>query len=128
MSNAETSIMREILCAISALPGALFWRRNVGVFRQLKGANIVRVGLPGQADLAGIYRGHAIEVEVKTDRGGLSDEQRRWKIAVEKAGGIFVLARSPADVLKVLAALSDAHPVERPSTHGPESVNGVAMP
>jgi len=127
MSNAETSVMRAILCAISALPGALFWRRNVGVFRQLKGAGIVRAGLPGQADLAGIYRGRAIEVEVKTVRGGLSDEQKRWKLAVEKAGGVFVLARTPADVLSVLAAL-DAQSVERPSTHGPESVNGVAMP
>jgi hypothetical protein len=127
MSNAETSVMREILCAISALPGALFWRRNVGVFRQLKGAGIVRAGIPGQADLAGIYRGRAIEVEVKTVRGGLSEDQRRWKMAVEKAGGLFIVARTPADVLDTLAAL-DAQSGERPSTHGLASVNGVAMP
>jgi hypothetical protein len=127
MSNAETSIMRQILVAISALPGALFYRRNVGVFRQLRGDGTVRAGLPGQADIGGMYRGRAIEVEVKTVRGGLSDEQKRWKLAVEKAGGIFVLARTPADVLDTLAAL-DAQSVERPSTHGRESVNGVAMP
>ena len=127
MTNTETPIMHEILCAISALEGALFYRRNVGVFRAMRGNGVVRAGIPGQADIGGMYRGRAVEVEVKTQQGRLSEEQRRWKLAVESAGGLFIVARKPADVLNVLAAL-DAQSVERPSNHGRESVNGVAMP
>lgn len=105
MSQTETSTMRQILVAISALPGALFTRRNVGVFKTLDGKMVVRCGIPGQADIAGCYRGRAVEVEVKTDRGRLSDDQKRWKMAVERAGGVFIVARTPADALDALRGL-----------------------
>lgn len=101
---SETDLMRQILVAVSALPGALFWRVNVGVAKTFDGRTIT-YGLPGQADLAGIYRGRHVEIEVKTAKGRLSANQIRWKVAVERAGGTWVLARSPADALNALAAL-----------------------
>jgi hypothetical protein len=124
----ETDLMRRILIAICALPGALFTRRNVGVFRTLDGRKIA-VGLPGQADITGIYRGRAVEIEVKTPLGRLSNHQKAWRMAVERAGGVFVLARTPADALNALAALEDAQsdgPPDSP-THGCKPVNGVAL-
>lgn len=123
---SETAIMREVLLAISGLPGALFTRRNVGIFRTMDGRKVT-VGLPGQADIAGIYKGRAVEIEVKTPLGRLSNHQKAWRLAVERAGGVFVLARTPADALNALAAL-DAQSVGPPSTtQTPESVNGGAL-
>lgn len=101
---SETETMRQIMLAISGLPGGLFYRRNVGVARTQRG-EVVRFGIPGQADIGGIYRGRAVEVEVKTDEGRLSEAQKRWKMAVERAGGLFVLARTPADALSALRDL-----------------------
>lgn len=109
---SETSIMRDILIAVSSLPGALFTRRNVGVFRALDGKSIVRCGVPGQADIAGCYNGRFVEIEVKTDAGRLSDDQKRWKMAVERAGGVFVVARRPSDALKALCDLEGANSQE----------------
>jgi hypothetical protein len=132
--NAETPLMHEILVAISALPGALFWRQQSGVFQTLTRRELVRSGIPGMADIGGIYRGHSVQVEVKTPLGRLSKEQKRWKNAVERAGGIFVCARNPADALSVLAALIDAtsgelpHPIHEQPAGAKLAGNGRALP
>lgn len=124
---SETEIMRAILTAVGSLPGALFTRRNVGVFRSLDGKMVVRCGIPGQADIAGAYKGRFVEIEVKTEAGRLSPDQKRWKLAVERAGGVFVLARNPADALEALAAL-DAQSgwLPDPPTTQPASEKGMA--
>jgi hypothetical protein len=111
----ETALMRDILCSVSALPGALFWRVNVGVSKTVDGRTI-RYGLPGQADIAGCYRGRHIEIEVKTPKGRLSLHQERWKDAVQRAGGVYVVARRPADALEALDALNRATGSERSPT------------
>jgi hypothetical protein len=128
---SETETMRQIMLAISGLPGALFYRRNVGVARTIRG-EMVRFGIPGQADIGGIYRGRAVEVEVKTDDGRLSAAQKRWMMAVERAGGVFVVARNPADALEALAALdAQSGRLPEPSTTQPAEAksagNGEAM-
>jgi hypothetical protein len=131
--NAETPLMHEILVAISALPGALFWRQQSGVFQTLTRRELVRSGIPGMADIGGIYRGHSVQVEVKTPAGRLSKEQKRWKNAVERAGGIFVCAKNPADALSVLAALIDAtsgelpHPIHEQPADAKSAGNGEAL-
>lgn len=98
--QSETDLMREILAALSAAhhPDGVFWRVNVGRAVNQSGA-VVRFGLPGQADIAGVLRGRHIEVEVKTPTGRQSDAQRRWQTAVERAGGRYVLARSVDEAL-----------------------------
>lgn len=133
MTNPETPIMHDILVAISALPGALFWRQNTGVFQTLNRRELVRCGVPGMADIGGMYRGHSVQVEVKTPIGSLSKQQKRWKTAVERAGGIFVCARNPADALTVLAALIDAtsselpHPIHEQPADAKSAGNGEAV-
>lgn len=133
MSNAETDIMRSVLVAVSALPGALFWRQNTGVFKSLSGRETVRCGIPGMADLGGVYYGRAVQIEVKTPIGRLSSDQKRWKDAVERAGGIFVLARNPADALETLAALTDAQshglpiPIHKQPADAKSDGNGGAV-
>jgi hypothetical protein len=86
------------------------------------------------ADIGGMYQGRAIQIEVKTSNGRLSVDQKRWKNAVERAGGVFVLARNPTEALSVLAALLDAqsdglptHPNQQPEGEKPAG-KGEAMP
>lgn len=100
----ETALMREILTTLCQLEGGLFWRVNVGVVRSFDGRTM-RFGMAGQADIAGCYRGRHVEVEVKTDKGRLSEAQKRWKNAVESVGGLYVVARRPGDALNALMAL-----------------------
>jgi hypothetical protein len=134
MANPETTLMHDILIAISALPGSLWWRQQSGVFQTLNRRELVRSGIPGMADIGGIFRGHSVQVEVKTPTGRLSKEQKRWKTAVEKAGGIFITGRNPADVLDSLAALIDAtsselpHPIHEQPAGAKLAGNGEAVP
>lgn len=110
MRNAETNIMNAIMLRLSQL-GGLVIRNNTGKFRSLNDPNrIVSVGMVGSADIIGVRPlvitadmvgqtiGHAIAVEVKTDKGKQSDAQKKWQTAWEKHGGVYILARSPDDV------------------------------
>ena len=96
--------MRSILVAVSALPNALFWRQNVGVGASF-GGRVMRFGVPGMADIGGVFRGRHVEIEVKASSGRQSKQQRRWQRAVERAGGVYVLARTPDEALSALADL-----------------------
>lgn len=103
--QSETDLMREILAALSAAhhPDGIFWRVNVGRAINRNGS-VIRFGLAGQADIAGVLRGRHVEVEVKTPSGRQSDAQRRWQAAVERASGIYVLARSVDEALNGVSA------------------------
>jgi hypothetical protein len=98
----ETSIQAAIMIAVQqAYPAAVVFRRNVGKARDPSG-RVIRFGLPGQADIGAIIDGRPVEIEVKTASGRQSQEQRNWQAAVERAGGIYILARSPDDALTQL--------------------------
>lgn len=64
----------------------------------------MRFGTPGQADISGILApsGRRIEIECKSATGRQSEQQRRFQAMIEKHGGLYVLARSTADVAAVL--------------------------
>lgn len=99
---SETVIMRDILVAVSALPQTLVWRNNTGV-GVAPGKRVVRFGLLGSSDIIGVHRGRAVAIEAKAPRGRQSDEQRRFQAAWERAGGIYILARSADEALAELA-------------------------
>lgn len=106
----EHAIMQRVMLAASRLGWRVF-RNNVGVLPDRRGIPI-RYGLcPGSADLVG-WRSLVItpdmvgstlaqfvSVEVKGPRGKLSDEQARWRNAVEQAGGLALVARGPDDLM-----------------------------
>ena len=46
-----------------------------------------------------------MEIEVKTEEGRLSPQQKRWRLAVERSGGLYVVARRPADALNAIRDL-----------------------
>lgn len=105
---AHTALRNDILAALTAAyhPLGLFWPVNV-VRAQADDGRVIRAGLVGQADIAGLLYGQHIEIEVKTGNAQQSQSQERWQQAVQRAGGIYILGRSVGDVLAAVAAIAD---------------------
>lgn len=75
----EIPLMRELLYESSrAIPWVRLFRRNI--LRLRVDDRIVISGIRGQCDLWGVfYGGGHIEVELKSQNGRLSPEQRAWR-------------------------------------------------
>lgn len=117
----ETQILREALVLLSALrvpgephlPACRVWRQQVGTFRQLYSEAKIKVGTEGMADIGGIlHGGRALQIEMKTRDGVLSQAQLNWRDMTLELGGLYVVARSPgfavASVLEALGFTSQA--------------------
>jgi hypothetical protein len=102
---SEKNIQNSLIINLSQR-GWLVWRNHVGVFRSYEDPKrLIKVGIPGQsdimaikpvtitADMVGQTVGIAVHVEVKTPTGRQSQPQKYWQEAVEKRGGIYVIAR-----------------------------------
>ena len=90
--NQETKIQNDIRVELSK--AGIVVRNNVGRFYTTTGYPIA-VGVPGMADLTLFAEGgKTIFVEVKTPTGKLSDQQKRFKKAVERLGFEYIVMRS----------------------------------
>lgn len=59
----------------------------------------MRFGVPGQGDISGLLaNGRRVEIEVKSARGTQSQQQRAFEAMISRFGGLYILARSVADV------------------------------
>ena len=116
-TRSEKAIQNDMLSDLSALPDSLFFRNNTGQAYQgekvlarigsrvtvepgmviLRKARPVKFGLPGSADILGAYRRCPVAVEVKDRDGRQSTQQRNFEVTWNRAGGIYVVARSPAE-------------------------------
>jgi hypothetical protein len=112
---SEAAIQQDIRLALGQTPGLRVFRNNVGAIKD-RNNRLVRYGLvTGSADLIGWQSvvitpamvgqrfARFVSIEVKTPTGRLSPEQETWQAAVQKAGGIAVVARSVEDVRFLLA-------------------------
>jgi len=114
MKPNETRLQTYFLAQLSQLPGcaviqsdgtlrgdpsfvAVFWRQNTGAART--GDRLIRFGVTGQPDITGAVRGRRVEIEVKTDTGKQSVEQRTFAAHLSQAGELYILARTLDDVL-----------------------------
>lgn len=124
MTRSEKSIQNEGLVALSGEPESLYYRNNTGQAWQgelipllpgqfikiepkmvvLRNARPISFGLPGSADVQGVQQGSAVAVEFKTATGRKSDQQRLFAMAWRKAGGLYVLARSPQEAVEMVRA------------------------
>lgn len=102
----EAEILRETLLALSALPGVVVWRQNSGLYYTPDGRGgwrRVRSAIPGAADITGLcHGGRRLEVECKTSTGRQSEDQRTYQAVIERAGGLYVLARSAAEAVEAV--------------------------
>lgn len=107
MSKAESEIHNRILVALSQEfhPLGVFWRQNAGRVKSAQGRWIA-LGPTGISDVVGVLDGRAVFVEVKTATGKQRDAQRKFQKAVEKAGGFYVVARSPEEAVAALKSAS----------------------
>lgn len=105
MANAESGIQNRILLKLSE-SGVLAYRQMVGKFRSIYGNSVVKVGINGMSDIGAIVTvtvtekmvgkriGIAAQIEVKTDKGRESSEQKTWGKIVKHSGGLYIVARS----------------------------------
>lgn len=99
---SETQLVKTILQAVNYY--GFFWRNNSGAQKIDNGGSkrFVRFGLPGSADIIGVHKGRFVAIEVKSQRGRQSDNQRQFQESIEKQGGVYILAYSVDDALSGL--------------------------
>lgn len=125
----ERDIQKLILLMLSKEfhPRGLFWTRDVGQFvpiseiaraikdiatgkpwrAVLQKLRRMMIGIKGEPDIQGLIDGLWIGVEVKTEIGKQSPDQKRFQAAIIRAGGIYIVARSPEEaVSEIRAALA----------------------
>ena len=61
----------------------------------------------GDPDMVICYRGRYIAIEAKTPVGRLSGWQKTRKVEIEKAGGIYIVARTISDLSACLDRVDD---------------------
>lgn len=116
MSEIDTQNLIRI--AVSQTLSAVALRNNTGLFLTLDGRRKVFAGLgKGTADLIGLVEhtirpddigrkvGIFLAIEVKTDTGRGSDEQKLFLASVVKRGGIAGICRSPDDARSLVENL-----------------------
>lgn len=119
----EKDVQRAIMLAMRGRTDLRIWPQQTGVGvplsavksavavlaighparKMLESAPRIRYGLPGAADLSGILAdGRRLEVEVKSATGRQSEQQKAFELMMERYQGLYVLARSPEDVVAAL--------------------------
>ena len=76
-----------------------FYRNNVGAFQNAQG-NFYRFGHAGAPDIICVSNSRYIGIEVKAPKGKLSPAQEHFRDNLEKAGGVYIIARQVEDVIK----------------------------
>lgn len=98
----ETDIMRQIM--VDCSNEAILFRANVGQFFTKKGTPI-RTGLPvGFSDLFGfrLSDNKIVFIEVKTNSGKASKDQKRFLATVKKYGCLCGIAKNSDDAKKII--------------------------
>lgn len=112
--KSERDIKAEILRELGSRKDTRLFNQPVGIAELATGGKI-RFGLcPGSADLIGWHEVLVTEkmvgqklavflsIEVKNSSGRVRPEQKIWKDAIEKAGGIAGVCRSKEDALNLI--------------------------
>lgn len=79
--------------------GCFVWRDYQPTTSVIRGVGNQRKGI---ADLLGIYNGKPLAVEVKTQKGKLTEDQVLWGKRFKEEGGVYVVARCLDDVREAL--------------------------
>jgi penicillin-binding protein-related factor A (putative recombinase) len=100
------SRIKNSICSWLRFNKVFFWVSDrVGIYDPRIGkflANRNPYRIKGIADILGIYQGKFLAIEVKTEKGVLSPEQKIFLDNINKEGGIAFVARSIEDVKEAL--------------------------
>ena len=99
----EAALVRQVISYFRAR-GILAWRNNSGATAYQspgKKPRFVRFGLAGSPDIVAVdpNNGKIVCVECKSDSGKQSPEQKAFQCEVEKATGVYILARDLDEVI-----------------------------
>lgn len=102
----EGAIARKILLAVQTRYGldCLAWINRTGTALSMDGARTIPFGFLGSPDIIACIRGRFVGIEVKTATGTQEKSQENFQREFERAGGLYILARTPAQALAALAA------------------------
>ena len=110
----ETELVKRLQVALSEI-GARLFRNNVGVLKDRTGHYVAYGLCKGSSDLIGWLPititpsmiGHRVAVflavEAKSEDGHLTPEQSAFLAAVQKAGGVALVARDVESAVETLA-------------------------
>lgn len=84
--------------------GAITIRTNAGAWQDDSGHWIMGAKAGTADKTVCLPGGHFAGLEVKSATGTQTDAQKRWQARVEGLGGLYILARSVADVRTALVA------------------------
>lgn len=94
-TESANRITANILRVINYQPGCVAYRvNNVGVWDAAKGIHRAGNTEKGLPDIWACIKGKFVVIEVKAGKDRLSEHQIRRKFEIEKAGGVFIVARS----------------------------------
>jgi len=104
--SSANSLTKCIIFYINALGGQAERISNQGQYRagkkipmmdsfkQLPGKWTPGQGTKGTADISATIGGRSVKIEVKYGNDRQSDAQKQYQEAIEKAGGIYIIART----------------------------------
>jgi hypothetical protein len=142
-SAAHSKLVDDTLLAVGALPFLRCWKRVVGLFYRVRKdpatgkvieAVAVQVGIEGEPDIDGILRrwdgvGIRFGIECKTGNATQNPEQKKFQKMLEGMGGIYLLARSPAEALQLVRReFSRGMPEEEAQARGFQNAEAYALP
>ena len=115
LSNSETKIQQEIRIALGQRSDLRLFRNETGKLPDPRTGRWVQFGLAkGSSDLIGFKTvkitsemigqdiAQFVSIEIKTERGKLTEVQENWLQKVHDSGGIVGVARSIQDALKIV--------------------------
>lgn len=102
MMKTEKVIENEILTYLNAMPGMFAWKNNtVGIYDPIKkvyrksNSKFIHNGVP---DILAVCNGLLLAIEVKTSKGVVSKDQKRFIEHLNEQGALTLVARSLSDV------------------------------
>ena len=115
VANSETKLQQEIRLALGTIPSLRLFRNQVGQLPDPRTGRYVQFGLAkGSSDLVGFKTikitpemigqevAQFVSIEIKTERGKLTEVQQNWLQKVKSSGGIVGVARTVKDALQIL--------------------------
>lgn len=105
-SKIQQSIIKTFRYRYPNLSTLLFAVPNGGARNPREGSRLKAEGVvPGVADLLLLVpneKYHGLCIEVKTDKGRQTDNQKQWQTEVEKQGFRYIVVRSTFDFVNEL--------------------------
>lgn len=97
----EAAVQRYVIDRLTLLErtGKVYFFRNnsfTGKLMRYNGSEgFVKNGKPGMPDIVALIAGKFVGIELKSDKGRQSEEQKIAQKHIEKLGGLYLLVNSP---------------------------------